>query len=153
MWDVLPFCNCHLRLTKSPIFVILFLHIIHFCSFSTSSHRSCSVRKGVLRTLAKFTGKHLCQSLFFNKVADLRPKSLFSPKQVDPSTLKWELSHNGSINLEWKLSRYLFCVYRGSFLSFIWWAYIFLTKTSWIYLPIMIAVITTISLNKRFWSD
>ena len=26
-------------------------------------------RKGVLRNFAKFTGKHLCQSLFFNKVA------------------------------------------------------------------------------------
>ena len=32
----------------------------------------CSVRKGVLRNFAKFTGKHLCQSLLFNKVADLR---------------------------------------------------------------------------------
>ena len=28
-----------------------------------SSHQSCSVRKGVLRNLAKFTGKHLCQNL------------------------------------------------------------------------------------------
>ena len=28
-------------------------------------------KKGVLRNFAKFTGKHLCQSLFFNKVADL----------------------------------------------------------------------------------
>ena len=30
--------------------------------------RMCFV-KGVLRNFAKFTGKHLCQSLFFNKVA------------------------------------------------------------------------------------
>ena len=30
------------------------------------------LRKGVLRNFAKFTGKHLCQSLFFNKVAGLR---------------------------------------------------------------------------------
>ena len=29
------------------------------------------MRKGVLRNFAKFTGKHLCQSLFFNKVAAL----------------------------------------------------------------------------------
>ena len=29
-------------------------------------------KKGVLRNLAKFTRKHLCQSLFFNKVAGLR---------------------------------------------------------------------------------
>ena len=33
-----------------------------------SSHRRCSVKKDVLRNLAKFTGKHLCRSLFFNKV-------------------------------------------------------------------------------------
>ena len=36
-----------------------------------SSHWRCSVRKGVLRNFAKFTGKHLCQSLFFNKVSGL----------------------------------------------------------------------------------
>ena len=30
-------------------------------------------KKGVLRNFAKFTGKHLRQSLFFNKVAGLRP--------------------------------------------------------------------------------
>ena len=34
-----------------------------------SSHQRCSVRKGILRNFAKFTGKHLCHSLFFNKVA------------------------------------------------------------------------------------
>ena len=34
-----------------------------------SSHWRCSVRKGVLGNFAKFTGKHLWQSLFFNKVA------------------------------------------------------------------------------------
>ena len=41
------------------------------CNFPyfRSSHRMCSVRKGVLRNIAKFTGKHLRQSLFFNKVA------------------------------------------------------------------------------------
>ena len=38
-----------------------------FLSCLRSSHRRCSVRKGVLRNFAKFTGKHLCQSLFFNK--------------------------------------------------------------------------------------
>ena len=37
-----------------------------------SSHRRCSVRKSVLRNFTKFTGKHMCQSLFFNKVAGLR---------------------------------------------------------------------------------
>ena len=30
----------------------------------------------VLKNFAKFTGKHLCQSLFFNKIAGLRPVAL-----------------------------------------------------------------------------
>ena len=30
-----------------------------------SSYQRCSVKKSVLRNFAKFTGKHLCQSLFF----------------------------------------------------------------------------------------
>ena len=34
-----------------------------------SSQRRCSIKKCVLRNFAKFTGKHQCQSLFFNKVA------------------------------------------------------------------------------------
>ena len=29
----------------------------------------CSLKKDVLRNFAKFTGKHLCQSVFFKKVA------------------------------------------------------------------------------------
>ena len=40
-----------------------------FISEAKSNHRRCSVKKGVLRNLANFTGKHLCQSLFFKKVA------------------------------------------------------------------------------------
>ena len=41
-----------------------------------SSHQTCSIIKGGLRNFAKFTGKHLCQSLFFNKVTGLRPATL-----------------------------------------------------------------------------
>ena len=37
-----------------------------------SSHQRCSVKKGVLKYFAKFTGKHLCQSLFFYKDASLK---------------------------------------------------------------------------------
>ena len=39
------------------------------------SHRRCSLKKDVLGNFAKFTGKHLCQSIFFN-VAGLRPATL-----------------------------------------------------------------------------
>ena len=44
-----------------------------------SSHRSCSVKKGVLRNFAKFTGKHLCQSLFLIKLG-LRPATLLKKR-------------------------------------------------------------------------
>ena len=37
-----------------------------------SSHKNCSMQKGIPRNFTKFTGKHLCQSLFFNEVAGLR---------------------------------------------------------------------------------
>ena len=46
-----------------------------------SSHWRCSVRKGVLRNYAKITGKHLCQSLFFNKVAG-RSSTLLKKKTL-----------------------------------------------------------------------
>ena len=46
-------------------------------SSSRSSHRRFSVKKGVLRNFAKFTGKHLCQRLFFNKVAGLDGMQLY----------------------------------------------------------------------------
>ena len=34
-------------------------------------------KKGVLKNVTKFTGKHLYRSLVFNKFADLRPATLF----------------------------------------------------------------------------
>ena len=45
-----------------------------------SSHQRCSMKKGVVRNFAKFTGKHLCQSLLFNKVAGLRPATLLKKR-------------------------------------------------------------------------
>ena len=36
---------------------------------SRSSRPEALCKKSVLKNLAKFIGKHLCQSLFFNKVA------------------------------------------------------------------------------------
>ena len=35
-----------------------------------SNYQRCSVKKDVLRNFAIFTGKYLCQGLYFNKVAD-----------------------------------------------------------------------------------
>ena len=46
-----------------------------FCSYR-SSHQRCFVKKGVLNKFTKFKRKHLCQSLFLNKVAGPRPATL-----------------------------------------------------------------------------
>ena len=40
----------------------------------------CPIKKTVLRNFEKFTGKHLCQSLFLNKVAGMRSATLFKKK-------------------------------------------------------------------------
>ena len=41
-----------------------------------SSSLEVFCKKGVLRNFTEFTGKRLCQSLIFNKVAGLRPANL-----------------------------------------------------------------------------
>ena len=49
---------------------------------SRSSRQEVFFKKGILRNFAKFTGKRLCQSLFFDKVAGLRPANLFLKKTL-----------------------------------------------------------------------
>ena len=46
-------------------------------SKSRSNRPEVFYKKGVLRNFAKFTGKHLYQRLFFNKVTGLRPQIYF----------------------------------------------------------------------------
>ena len=41
-----------------------------------SNHQRCSVKKGVLKTFANFTGKHLCWSLFLITLLVFRPATL-----------------------------------------------------------------------------
>ena len=60
-----------------------FLYIFWVWCYHRSSHWRFSVKKGVLRNFAKFTGKQLCQSLFFNKVAGIRPVTLFKKRLWD----------------------------------------------------------------------
>ena len=45
-----------------------------------SSRPEVFCKKGALRNFAKLTGQHLCQSLFFNKVAGLRPATLLKKR-------------------------------------------------------------------------
>ena len=46
-------------------------------NFLKNSRSEVFRKKGILKNFAKFTGKHQCQSLFSNKVAGLRPATLF----------------------------------------------------------------------------
>ena len=48
----------------SPSLLNFFVNWASNVVYIRSSHRRYSVRKGVLRNFAKFTGKHLCQSLW-----------------------------------------------------------------------------------------
>ena len=49
-----------------------------------SSHREVNCKKGILKNFAKFTGKHLCWSLF-NKVIGLRPEACNVIKKETPT--------------------------------------------------------------------
>ena len=62
-----------------------------------NSHPDVLCKKGVLRNFAKFTGKYLCQSLFSNKVAGLRPAALLQDSGT--SVFLWIL---------WNFQEYLF---------------------------------------------
>ena len=64
-----PYCGIFRTLCNSCIFRILaYLEL----EIYRSSRPEVFCKKGVLRNSTKFTGKHLCQRLFFNKVAGLR---------------------------------------------------------------------------------
>ena len=46
---------------------LIILSAYNSCSLRSNNQR-CSIKEGVLKNFEKFTGKHLCQSLFFNKI-------------------------------------------------------------------------------------
>ena len=50
------------------------------CGLHRSSRPEMFCKKGILRNFPKFSGKHLCQGLFFNKVAGLRPGTLLKKR-------------------------------------------------------------------------
>ena len=47
-----------------PNFVLLQHIVVEKLVKTSSSHRRCSLRKGVLRNFTKFTGKHMCRQLY-----------------------------------------------------------------------------------------
>ena len=96
MWSLVPSMVCkfypklflsqyNMLLVINMRFVIPFLqcyqilqHKFKFEIFQKPPRR-CSVKKR-LKNFSKFTGKHLCQSLFFNKVAGLRSSTLLKKR-------------------------------------------------------------------------
>ena len=55
----------------------LFAKIVN--GFYRNRYQRCSIKKDVLKNFPKLSGKHLCQSLFLNKVL-LKPAALFKKK-------------------------------------------------------------------------
>ena len=73
-----------------------------------SSHQRYSIIKGVLINFAKFTGKHLCQSLFLNKVAGPKPVIIEQLWWLLLEHLLWKSSVDGCFwksASHWKISR------------------------------------------------
>ena len=50
---------------------VVLLGFLVRCQFTAvlQINQRCSIQKSILKKFAKFTGKHLCQTFFFNKVA------------------------------------------------------------------------------------
>ena len=53
---------------------------MHEICLNTQKQPKMFCKKGVLRNFTKITGKHLCQSLFFNKVPGLRLATLLKKR-------------------------------------------------------------------------
>ena len=56
--------------------------MLYILGIYRSSHQRYSRKKGALTILAKFTGKHLRQSLFFNKVVGQWHTTLFKKETL-----------------------------------------------------------------------
>ena len=92
-----------LWLTKNEKFINQMKNIFR------SSHPAVCCKKGCLKNVTKFTRKNLCQSLFFNKVAGLRPEILFkkSLAQVFSCGFCEFFKNTYSIELLWWLLLYI----------------------------------------------
>ena len=68
-------------------------------------------KKGVLKNFAKFTRKYLCQSLFFNKAAGLRPQTYNFIKKETLALWPCEFCKNSKMttSVMWKLLKVLSC--------------------------------------------
>ena len=57
------------RMNDRACYILMVLRFRGQTKINRSCHWRCSVKEWVFKNFTIFTGKHLCQSLFFNKVA------------------------------------------------------------------------------------
>ena len=60
--------------------VVLKKHCLNIIYFLQKQLLEVIYKKSVLKNFAKLTGKHVCQNLFFNKVAGLTPATLLKKR-------------------------------------------------------------------------
>ena len=100
--------NCSYK--PDSIYITTLWYVIIFMDWANarSSHRSCSMKKTILKSYAKFTEKHLCWSLFLNKVTNLRP-AILSQKDSAAGFFLWGLQNfknTYSITSGWLLLKF-----------------------------------------------
>ena len=91
--------SIHISVKKSlhlkPITFFPKVSNMHRCSWLRSSRWEVFCKKGVIRNFTKFIGKHLCQSLFFNKVAGLACNYIEKETLAQVFSCEiWEISKN-----------------------------------------------------------
>ena len=97
-WKVYSYIQLHFR-----IVIVIF----------RSSRPEVFSKKSVLRNFIKFTGKHQCQSLLFNKVTGLRPATLFKKRNSGTGVFLWIVGNfwehlllqNTSVGCLWDLKQ------------------------------------------------
>ena len=80
LFDCINVGYCNTVSVGSRTFRSLSLFVEKSDGLFRGSRRMCSVRKDALRNFAKLTGKHLCQSIFFNKVIGLWSTTLLTKR-------------------------------------------------------------------------
>ena len=77
LWKAIFYRSSQPRCSVFTKYGLLFYSKAIFWEFlipDRSNHRSCSIKKSLLKNFAKFTGKHPWQSLFFSKIAYWGPQ-------------------------------------------------------------------------------
>ena len=83
---------------KYPLLqILIWLSLLFLVNLSRSSRPEVFCKKDALRNFTRFTGKHLCQGLFFNKVAYPRLAQVFFCEFCEISKSKNTFFHRTSL--------------------------------------------------------